>query len=269
MNIEEKLRGALDTPAPPPTTTLDHVLRRGRRRVFAQRAGAVLGVFAVVAGIGVGATTLNLAAPQSPAGGGDPDLGPAVVVHNLDWPRVNLPRRTLLDPKSPEIACGGWRAPTVGKERLSNDKMRAWRSRIADLVPSALVDSSLVEDVADVFKVEIRDSVGAGTVRLAVGSFTGSPVAAADDAVWAAGTCDPPLRSVDSDGTVYQLNDARTNVPEQSTIQVLYVFRPDGKVFRVEQLNAGVNSAGRVTRPTLPLTEAEFASLGPAIAGVA
>ncbi|MDT7787900.1 MAG: hypothetical protein QOF58_6319, partial [Pseudonocardiales bacterium] len=64
MNIEEKLRGALDTPAPPPTTTLDHVLKRGRRRVFAQRAGAMLGVVAVVAGVGFGAATLNLVARE-------------------------------------------------------------------------------------------------------------------------------------------------------------------------------------------------------------
>jgi hypothetical protein len=267
MNIEDELRGALDVSVPPPTTTLDHVLKRGRRRVFAQRAGALLGVVVVVAGIGFGATTLNTAEPPSPAD--EPDHGPAVFVHELGWPRVNLPRRELADPANPELGCGISGQPSsVGRERLSDDKMRGWRTRVQAVVPDASVDSSLVEDVVNVFEVGISDRDGAGSVRLATGSFGGGPLAAADEAVWATGSCEPPQRTTGPDGTVYQLYDVRPNVPYDGIVQTLYVFRPDGKAFRVEQLNSGANSTGS-TRPGLPLTQEQFASLGPAIAEVA
>ncbi len=267
MNIEDELRGALDIAAPPPTTTLDHVLKRGRRRVFVQRAGAVLSVFAVVAGIGIGATTLNQAEPPSPAD--EPDQGSAVFVHELGWPRVNLPPRELADPAKPELGCGISGQPTsVGRERLSDDKMRVWRNRVQAAVPEALVDSSLVEDVVNVFEVGISDRDGSGSVRLATGSFGGSPLAAADEAVWATGSCAPPQRTTGPEGTVYQLYEVHPNVPYDAIVQTLYVFRPDGKVFRVEQLNSGTTST-RSTRPDLPLTQEQFASLGTAIAEVA
>ena len=48
-----------DEPAPPVSTTLDDVVRRGRRRVFVQRAVSVAGVVAVVAAIGAGAVLLR------------------------------------------------------------------------------------------------------------------------------------------------------------------------------------------------------------------
>jgi hypothetical protein len=267
MNIEEKLRGALDVPAPPPTTTLDVVLRRGRRRVFARRAGAVLGVFAVVAGVGVGATTLNLAAPPAgPAGNVDEDLGPAEVVHEVGWTRVDLPPRV---PPNPGQNCDEGRQPSsVGHQRLTDKSMRDWRNSVGRVVSgAALVDSPQVEDVVDVFEVEIRDSLGAGTVRLAAGTYSGSPVTAANDAAWATTACDPPQRSFGQDGTVFQLYDVRRDASTESVARTLFVFRPDGKAFRIDQSNVGTNST-RATRAALPLTTEQFKSLGPAVAAL-
>ncbi|MDQ3790605.1 MAG: hypothetical protein M3422_25635, partial [Actinomycetota bacterium] len=65
----QALRTLTDDPAPPVTTTVDQVLRRGKRRVFVQRAVAIAGVVAVVAAIGA-ATVLLRSAEEEPSGGG-------------------------------------------------------------------------------------------------------------------------------------------------------------------------------------------------------
>ncbi|HEY7598237.1 MAG TPA: hypothetical protein VH969_34200 [Actinophytocola sp.] len=63
MTTDDQLRTALrtvaDEPAPPVATTLDHVVRRGRRRVLVQRGATVAAVVGVVATIGVGGVLLR------------------------------------------------------------------------------------------------------------------------------------------------------------------------------------------------------------------
>lgn len=266
MNIEDELRGALDVPAPPPSTTLEDVLKRGRRRVLTQRVGAMLGVVAVVAGIGFGAMTINLHKPPAPADD-DVDYGPAMVLHDVAWPRVQVARRTPADPARPESGCAPAGEPNVGQEPQRAEKLSVWFTRLQGVAPEMQVTASGQDNVFG-YEVQVGDNLGAGKVRLERGFFTGSPLDAANAAVWATGSCEPPQRTTDANGAVYQLYDPRA-VPEVDAIsQTLYVFRADGKVFRVQQLNLGLNST-RSTRPSLPLTQEQFAKLGPIIAEVA
>ncbi|NKE55741.1 hypothetical protein FXN61_02455 [Lentzea sp. PSKA42] len=298
MNIEEKLRGALDVAAPPPTTTLDVVMKRGRRRVFAQRAGAVLGVVAVVAGIGIGATTLNMAGPP-PTPANEPDAGPATVVHSVGWPRVNTP---------PQIPYGTWTpaatapppdgrpivsmprcniqarklalATPIGNERLPDDFVAKWIDTVRRQVPEVQV-SALSPGVGRAeYAVDLADGGGTGSVRLTAGRFAGSATVYADDSLWTFGNCAPPYRTVLPDGTVIQLHDVRAAEPFQTLLQVMEVYRPDGLLLQLELANYGSKDLRPAAqqgywerigpgRLTPPLSEEQFARLGPAIAGEA
>jgi hypothetical protein len=295
MDIEEKLRGALDTPAPPPTTTLDHVLKRGRRRVFAQRAGAMLGVVAVVAGIGIGSTVLNRAAPQPPAD--QPNNGPATVEHMLEWPRVEIPAQQPYGtwrpgPSAPppvgrmvpEVPLCDMKTPTqpiaLGTQALSAEFVPKLIDLVRRELPEVTVDNAPGNSVADAIELDVADAGGTGSIRIAAGRFTGTPLWHADDALWATGDCKPARRLYGADGLVVQLHSVRPYEPFQSLVQVLEVFRKDGLLLRLELRNFGSpdmnpdpNQPGVLHRtgagrPTLPLTEEQFSRLGPAIAEV-
>ncbi|WP_112275999.1 hypothetical protein [Lentzea terrae] len=297
MNLEEKLRGALDVSAPPPTTTLDHVLKRGRRRVFAQRAGAVLGVFAVVAGIGIGAATLNHAAPD-PTPADQPNYGPATVEHATGWPRVNTP---------PQIPYGTWTPatsapPPAGRAVVqiplcnSKEPLEVWGlgtdvlsaktvDALIDLVrrelPEVTVSNAPGSSIKDAIEFDLTDSGGTGSLSISAGRFPGTPQWHADDGLWATGDCEPARRLTLANGTVMQLHNIRPYEPFQSLKQVLEIYRKDGLFVRLELRNYGSpdvrpdpNQPGVLQRTgagraTLPLSEEQFTRLGPAIAGVA
>lgn len=296
MNLEEKLRGALDVSAPPPTTTLDHVLKRGRRRVFAQRAGAVLGVFAVVAGIGIGATTLNHAAPRTPAD--QPSNVPSSVVRESGWPRVSTPAQTpyatwspatsapppagrpvvntpLCDIKAPSIP----RPVGLGAQPLEPELVARWRSLAEKLLPEVTVSKVVRFPSNTYYEFDVSDSGGTGSIRIYAGKFAGTPLANADDALWETGDCEPARRVVQPNGSVVQLHSVRPYEPFQTLTQALAVYRHDGLIVQLELRNFGSPDytadnpanpkATRRTgagRPTLPLTGEQFARLGPAIA---
>ena len=290
MNIEDELRGALDVSAPPPTTTLDVVLKRGRRRVFAQRAGAVLGVFAVVAGIGIGATTLNHAAPD-PGPADQPNHGPATVEHAVTWPRVNTPARTPYGtwtppagappsagrPLSPIPLCNAKDAKNgfgLSAEPLSAKSVDAWM----DLVRRALPEVTIAPGHSNEFAIEfdVTDSGGTGGIRILAGRPTGTPQSNADDGLWA-GDCEPARRLIRADGTIMQLHSVRPVEPFLTLKQVLKVYRKDGLYVQLELLNFGSpdlapapDQPGWIRtgpgRANLPLTEEQFSRLGPAIA---
>lgn len=291
MNLEEKLRGALDVSAPPPTTTLDHVLKRGRRRVFAQRAGAVLGVFAVVAGIGIGATTLNHAAPDhSPAD--RLNETPATVARTLDWPRVNTPARTPYGtwtpaatapppagrPLAPIPLCNATDAKNgfgLSAEPLSSRSVDSW----IDLMRRALPEVTIAPGNSNEFAIEVdvTDAGGTGGIRILAARPIGTPLSNADDGLWATGDCEPARRLSRADGTIMQLHSVRPVEPFLTLKQVLKVYRKDGLYVQLELLNFGTpdmapasDQPGRVRtgpgRANLPLTEEQFARLGPIFA---
>jgi hypothetical protein len=299
MNIEEKLRGALDAPAPPPTTTLDVVLKRGRRRVFAQRAGAMLGVAAVVVGIGIGAGALNHAAPaHTPAD--QPNEEPSVVEHALGWPRVNTPAQQPYGtwtpastapppPGSPILTLPRCdmqprklqESISIGSEELPAEFIDKWIGTVRQQLPGVQVGTLSPRIGHPTYEVDLTDQGGTGSVSLSAGRFTGPAVQYADDSLWFTGDCEPPYRQVLPDGTIVQLHGMHVFEPFQTLEQVMTVFRPDGRAFRLVQHNygskdmrpdpkqAGVWERIGAGRPNLPLSEEQFARLGPAIAGVA
>ncbi|MEU3649552.1 hypothetical protein AB0E59_39715 [Lentzea sp. NPDC034063] len=296
MNIEDELRGALDVSAPPPTTTLDQVMKRGRRRVFAQRAGAMLGVVAVVAGIGIGAATLNQAAPPSPAD--QPDYGPATVEHALGWPRVDtppqIPHRTwspassapppagrpvvdipLCDVKAPREL----RSVNLGARQFDPETVAAWLAQARKAVPEVTIGAATSNPAQTSYEADVSDSRGTGSMRITLARFTGSPLENANDALWETGDCQPARRLV-VDGSVVQLHGVRPYEPFQTLVQVLRVYHKDNTLIQLELRNFGSPDvrpdpkqpgswerfgAGRAT---LPLSEEQFSRLGPAIAEV-
>lgn len=297
MNLEDELRGALDVPAPPPTTTLDHVLKRGRRRVFVQRAGAVLGVFAVVAGIGIGATTLNQAASDHPPAD-QPNNGPATVEHMLDWPRVSTapqvpyrvwaPASTAPPPDGRlvvQIPMCNSKEPLqvwgLGTEDLSAKAVDGLIDLVRRELPEMTISNAPGNSIKDAIEFDVTDSGGTGSISISAGRFPDSPQWHADDTLWSTGDCEPAKRLSRADGTVMQLHNVRPYEPFQTLKQVLEVFRKDGLYLRLELRNFGSpdlrpdpnqpGSRERVGagRATLPLTEEQFARLGPAIAELA
>lgn len=297
MNIEDELRGALDVSAPPPTTTLDHVLKRGRRRVFAQRAGAALGVFAVVAGIGFSAATLNSAAPQTPADA--PNEGPATVEHALGWPRVDappqIPYRTwepastapppagravvdipLCNMKPPQQP----RLVDLGARQFDPETVAAWLDQARKVLPEVTIGAATPDPTHTSYEADVSDSRGTGSIRITLARFTGTPLENANDALWETGDCEPAQRLV-LNGSVVQLHGVRPYEPFQSLVQVLRVYHYDNTLIQLELRNfgspdhvadpqsPGARKRTGAGRSTLPLSDEQFARLGPAIAGVA
>lgn len=301
MNIEEELRGALHVSAPPPTTTLDVVVKRGRRRVLAQRAGAVLGVVAVVAGIGIGATTLNQAAPV-PRQADRPDAGTPTAERALTWPRVDTPPQTPYGTWTPastapppagravlsmprcDIGQRKWAMKVhVGSVKLNDEYVQKWigtvRARLPEMRVSEL-SPTLDRSTYLEYAVDLTDSGGTGSVRLTAGRFAGTPLEYADDNIWTSGDCQPPYRTTLTDGTIVQLHSVRAAEPFQTLLQVMEVFRPDGLMLQLEQVNYGSKDLRPSAqegfwersgpgRATLPLSDEQFSRLGPAIAELA
>ncbi len=264
MTIEDELRGALDVPAPPPATTLDDVLRRGRRRVAVRRAGLAGGVLAVVAVVGIGSTVWQgTAAPEL-------DLG----ANPANWGQVSDPaRRKQAEEKRPELGCfrTDFTGSPVRAEPLSSDLMRTIQGTVRSVLPDRTVDSALPEEVENngsvVFEVDVLDGQGAGSLRFWIGRFEAEPVVVADYVAWVSDTCSAPRRQVAPDGTVYQLNVTTFDGAKQASLQSLSIFRKNGRSVRIDQVGAGRTSS-RATRDTLPLSEAELVKLGAAVAEV-
>lgn len=257
MRIEDELRGALDVSAPPPTTRLEEVLARGRRRVAVRRAGIAAGVLAVVAVVGIGVVAWPFAGPRLPR-----------VANPASWALASAAPGQVTNPPRRNLACQGIvaRAPILATdgEDLSAHQMRTWRDLTQSVLPDRKVDSKHPEQAevegTKVFTVDVQVAQGTGSVRFSTVRFEGSPAAAADTALWVTGACDPPRRTTMSDGTVFQFYDDGPNPRAQS----LYVFRSDGRAFRLDQVGIGDAGSGG----TLPLTEVELAQLGAAVAEV-
>jgi hypothetical protein len=247
MRIEDELRGALDVPAPPPSTRLEDVLARGRRKVAVRRAGIAGSTLAVVAVVVAGV----LGWPFGSPGASDP----------VNWARAAPAPGQVADPPRDSRACAENSNPSpnlgVGGESLAAEQVRAWRDLTQAALPDERVSSEhpqVVENgISRVFTVYAGDT---GSVRFSRSRFDGSPAAAADKAMWGTGACLPPRRTTNGEGTVFQLYDA---IPAG---QSMYVFRADGRRLRIDQINVA-GSLGR-----LPLTEAEFVKLGAAVAEV-
>lgn len=298
MTIEDELRGALDVAAPPAKTTLDDVLRRGRRRLFAQRAGAVLGVVAVVAGVGFGTAYVNSAGPSEPASP-PPSLTeePVPPSQTLDWQRVDTPAQRAPQTFRPAATA----PPPAGRKILDLTRcdikfrtlpltqhvgtvvlppeflgrVKAGLQRYAHNTTIGDVQSSANKPD---YSFDVSDGGGTGSVRVAAGRFSGTPRAAADEGVWETGDCAPPYRHVLENGTIVQVHEVHGFEPFQSQVQQMTVYRADGVLIQFELRNFGSPDlrpnpkqpqfwerigAGR---ETLPMNESQFAVLGLTVA---
>lgn len=267
-NAARRALGTLsDEPAPPVSTTLDQVLKRGRRRVFVQRASAVAGVMAVVAAIGVSAVLLRpgdeqdgfqVAGPTSPG------------TSHSDAPRSDTtPPGTSTNTDAPPPPTGqfavvpGWdvvvtpRSPASPCDSTIN--MLPPEPEI-DILPQDIVQSAFVSAVESVTKsattlvtaewqahspkitgprgyvaIEFPASDGTAQVQLETMRYGGNPTDYADASISTYGNCTPPLRRTLSDGTVMQLfppNGADSPAPNQP----LQIYRPDNRMYIITDL---------------------------------
>lgn len=291
MNDDElrrALRAELDVPAPAARTSLDDLLRRGRRRVFAQRAVTVMGVLLAVAGIGFGGVALSAAPrtlPPAETVSTTPTTTPTTAVRaEASWPRINEPSRTptitLNYPDMP-IPCEQSGTPLLtgwpGSSKAPDSVRAAWERALTGLAGQV---QFLVMEPREPGEREAynywADVTGHGSIWLRAGSFTGDPLAQADDQKWAQGDCVPPKRHVLSDGTVLQLYAVKEATPVPTLSQRLVIYAPSGMSYEIKVSNHSAEyllgpeidetngpSGGR---PELPLTEEQLAGIGLAVA---
>lgn len=267
-------RTLADEPAPPVETTFDEVLRRGRRRVLAQRASAVAGVVAVVGAIGVGAILLR---PDDQAGGvrvGGTDT--TVVSSTRDTPKTpqsqETPSAPTSTPPTPQStsALPGWNPvnipPSVSRESeascdahiveqpppLSDQPvdpqaklMWAFSTSVGAVLPIVREDKELVQGSVDgsprlYYSVDVAMDNGNGQLQLEAGTYGGAAEKAANTEVAIRGACNTPYRRIMADGTVLQLYPAEDTNGDRP-IQSLRIYRPDQRIYIIT--SAGYSAA--------------------------
>jgi hypothetical protein len=245
------LRALYDEPAPPPVTTLEDVVRRGRRRVRTQRLSVLALVLVLVAVAGGGLVWFRSLTVDPPA------TDPLLATNAMPWPE-DLPGWSLVSETSceaPELAPVASTAPALSKDVLE-PAFAGGVSVVSGTTPflwmSHWNDPSRV-DVA----VEVPvDTATANVYFEATTTTVAVPVAAADIEVWAFGPpCAVPMRRIMASGAVMQLYAPDTRSPF-APIQRLRAYLPGGRVYMVTSagwgradLNAGVVSSGRGRLP--------------------
>jgi hypothetical protein len=262
-----------DDPAPPVATSLDQVLRRGRRRVFTQRVSAVAGAVAVVAAIGATAILLR----GSEDAGGD---------------RVQVAATTSATPTEPTTV---WETQPVDAETCKQNPLHNVPGKPPEsLLPKSVVEPAFTDAIVDVahpnlvplsadwqeyspkvngprgyIAVEIPMGDDYGQLQLEAAVFPGTPTQVADASLYAYGDCKAPSRRTLVDGTIMQLFQADRRDPEQPS-QHLQIYRPDGRMYIVTAAGWGeqdyVPAAGGGHfivggRGELPVTEQQLVAI--------
>jgi hypothetical protein len=276
------LQALTDEPAPPARTTVEQVLRRGRRRVFAQRASAVAGVVAVVAVIGVGAVLLRPGGVQ--VADGSTTNVPASTQSSMPlpgWRPVSLPADTQtskgncmqqyveLPPEAdvPLVSLGRAKEAFIGAtEAIAGKALRAsnstWlpNSEKHEAAPRGYINIAVAMDN------------GIGQIQLEAARYGGTPEQVANASITVYGQCGKPFRRTLDDGTVLQLYplDTRDAVAPSQHLQI---YRPDGRSYIVTSAGWSENDmvpidggSGGMTlgggRGKVPVTEAQLAAIG-------
>jgi hypothetical protein len=265
------LRAIADAPAPPSVTTLEHVLRRGRRRALVQRGATIAAAIVVVAAVAIGGVLLRSATEGQGVRPADP-------------PSSTAPSTPAGPPELPPIP--GWESVHVGTERqdVCPGILDATDVRNVPLPPRERVETGFADAVHKQTGTVPGTEVGAwgdtlphrmgtvgatvvmgsgpGVVDLEVAAVKATPKQAADDDIITGG-CPPPLRKTLSDGTVLQLYqpEFEDENPKQLK-QLASVYRADGWRFVLWMESDGkppyVDSRGRVR---LPLDSAQLAGV--------
>jgi hypothetical protein len=255
------LRALHDEPAPPTTTTLEEIVRRGRRRVRGQRLG-VLAVVAVVLAAGAGGA-LALWSP-------DPEPAPEAteLTTTYPWPE-QLPGWSVIEPARCRAAGSGLpidSVPILPRESVEPTFVAA----VTDAVGWPAVKTASVWDQKGYTEVEIPLGAALGSVHLeAIVATRTPPVAAADADVWAYGFCSEPLRRFLANGAVLQLYPPDVRSPF-APVQHLRVYQPAGQVYVVSSAgwSRADNKGGvvRTGRGRLPLDSGQLADVAERIA---
>ena len=283
------LRAEVDGQAPPPVhTSVDDVVRRGRRRLRARRAGAALGVIAVVAGVGVATSVLrDLPGRGLPAN----QLSAASVVSGSPtstmsgWAVASPPSMS----KSDSNGCSAVSVPGEPKaDRVDVDQVNTLLiATLHDVAPKAAVritqsDGSLRSNGDNAILAstwaDVVDSGGGGSLYVEIHGFSGTPEQAADNEQFVNGGCTPPQRKTLGDGTVMQLYAPLKYDPGHPS-QALRVYTPAHRLYVITA--EGFASAdwtqvpgepGTLAVPdgagrhSLPLTEAQLTKVGERVA---
>ncbi|MEO6081482.1 MAG: hypothetical protein ABIQ18_00040 [Umezawaea sp.] len=305
-DFERELRSMADLAVPPSTSALDDVLRRGRRRVYLLRAGATAGVVAVVAGAGFTALGLRGNPTSLP-----PALdGPAVtttttVSQVVPWPKADLPAQVpyatwepaATAPPGPErkvlaipMCDSTWidQVSELGAQPVSSAVVDVFGKAVGQVVKPATTGEQKTTTIQPTKPggrvaysrwIDVTDAGGTGSVTLDEGTYTGTPLAAADQEAFISGNCEPPTRKVMDDGTIVQYSSVSPSEPYQSLTQRLRIYHPNGVVVEITQRNYGspdfrVNDDGTSFdrfgkgRETLPLSADQLAEIGEMVARV-
>ncbi|MCT2586612.1 hypothetical protein [Actinophytocola gossypii] len=261
----QALRALADAPLPPATTTVEDVIRRGRRRAFVHRAGAVAAVVAVVTGIGVGTALLTAPTQEVETATAPP---PETPIDGWIWVEVTPP----CTPKGSSGRSADQPLPTPEEaQTLLLDAIDT-----VDGGERAYVSSALEKPAIGHVKVAVSMGEARGSVQLRVTHYSGTPTQQADDDASVYDNCAGPSRTVLADGTVLQLYPPdRTD--SKRPLQHLRVYRPGGRLYvvtsagstefrTVESPGGGVRA--EVGSGRLPLTVDELASVGRELAAV-
>lgn len=277
------LRTLTDDQAPPVVTTLEQVVRRGKRRLFVQRASAVAGVVAVVAAIGVGAMLLR------PGDQGDgvrvaspPTSVPSSTVRLPGWTPVPIPPggqrssdgANCLQPfvqLPPEAD-----TPLLSESSVRDAYLKAARDvlgpvEMADTV-EWLPNSPKHDAPRGYINLEVPMDNGNGQLMLEAGRFGGTPEQVANASITVYGNCGEPMRRELDDGTImqlYPLDDHDSRAPNQH----LQIYRPDGRMYVItsagwseSDLSPPQSPDGGQTvvggRGKVPLTEEQLVDFG-------
>lgn len=275
------LRTLTDEQAPPVVTTLEQVVRRGKRRLFVQRASAVAGVMAVVAAIGVGAILLR------PGDQGDgtrvanpPTSASSTTVRLPGWTPVPIPpggQRTVDGtaciqpfvqlPPEPDT-------PLITQQYVQDALVGAARSVVGPVEVTSsewMADSPKHDAPRGYVDVEVPMDNGNGQLKLEAGRFGGTPEQVANASITVYGNCGEPVRRMLDDGTIlqlYPLDDHDTKAP----MQQLQIYRPDGLMYVItsagwsaSDLSPEGPEGSQVLlggRGKLPVTEDQLADIG-------
>jgi hypothetical protein len=266
------LQALNDDPAPPAVTTLDEVLRRGRRRVFVQRACAVAGVVAVVAAIGVTAVLLRPSEPSGVQVAESTTAPPAPTGPLPGWETMELDESTCK--QNPLINVPGTPPDSLLPEAIVTSAftgaIETVRGPMAGAATTQWEDYSQKANGPRGYVVaEVPMDNGNGQLQLEAQVYGGTPTAMADASLYAYGDCRPPARHTLPDGTVLQMFQRDDFHPEQP-MQHLQIYRPDGREYIITA--AGWSEADMVPvgggayttrggRGELPTTEVQLVEI--------
>lgn len=283
MTTDDQLRDILRTvaeaPAPPATTTLERVVRRGRRRVLAQRGATVAAVIGVVAAIGVGGVLLRSAmADQDVRPAGTPrspvSPAPSTPTYNAPPPMELLPGWTWAP--WPE---GGERCTGTPSEGHPQGSLGPARPDVEDAVMQRFIDvvheqtGTEPKDAGwqpghDILEFDFKRDGNNGGFELVIDSYGGTAEQAADADIALIGNCAPPQRKQLDDGTILQLYPLEGG--DRAARQQVAVYEPDGRFYLVRAGDVGGQGQDAYPatggRGPMPLDVAELADVAKLLA---